>query len=80
MATQKITPFLWFDGKAEEAVNFYTSIFSAAPGGKNSKVGGTARYDEEGSKAAGRPKGSVMTVSFQLDGQEFVALKWGPGV
>jgi predicted 3-demethylubiquinone-9 3-methyltransferase (glyoxalase superfamily) len=72
MATQKITPFLWFDDQAEEAVNFYTSIF------KNSKIGSTARYNEEGAKAAGRPKGSVMTASFQLEGQEFVALNGGP--
>ena len=70
--TQKITPFLWFDNQAEEAVNFYTSIF------ENSKIGSAARYDEEGSKAAGRPKGSVMTVAFQLAGQDFVALNGGP--
>ena len=69
---QKITPFLWFDNQAEEAVNFYTSIF------ENSKIGSAARYDEEGSKAAGRPKGSVMTVAFQLAGQDFVALNGGP--
>jgi predicted 3-demethylubiquinone-9 3-methyltransferase (glyoxalase superfamily) len=69
---QKITPFLWFDDKAEEAANFYVSIF------KNSKVGGITRYGEEGEKAAGRPKGSVMTVEFQLDGQEFVGLNGGP--
>ena len=69
---QKITPFLWFDDKAEEAVNFYMSIF------KNSKVGAITRYDEAGEKAAGRPKGSVMTVEFQLEGQEFVALNGGP--
>jgi predicted 3-demethylubiquinone-9 3-methyltransferase (glyoxalase superfamily) len=69
---QKITPFLWFDNQAEEAVNFYTSIF------ENSKIGSAARYDEEGSKAAGRPKGSVMTVAFQLVGQDFVALNGGP--
>jgi predicted 3-demethylubiquinone-9 3-methyltransferase (glyoxalase superfamily) len=74
MATikQKITPFLWFDNQAEEAVNFYTSIF------KNSKIGAISRYDEAGAKAAGRPKGSVMIASFQLDGQEFVALNGGP--
>jgi len=70
--TQKITPFLCFDNQAEEAVNFYTSIF------ENSKIGSAARYDEEGSKAAGRPKGSVMTVAFQLAGQDFVALNGGP--
>jgi predicted 3-demethylubiquinone-9 3-methyltransferase (glyoxalase superfamily) len=69
---QKITPFLWFDDKAEEAVNFYLSIF------KNSKITGTTRYDEAASKAAGRPAGSVMTVEFQLEGQEFVALNGGP--
>src|SRR6266536_2621121 len=69
---QKITPFLWFDNQAEEAVNFYCSIF------KNSKTGKVARYDESGSKAAGRPVGSVMTASFQLEGQEFVALNGGP--
>lgn len=74
MATikQKITPFLWFDTQAEEAVNFYTSIF------KNSKKGAVTRYDDAGAQAAGRPKGSVMTASFQLDGQEFVALNGGP--
>src|SRR5205807_9535432 len=69
---QKITPFLWFDDKAEQAATFYTSIF------KNSKIGKLARYDESGEKASGRPKGSVMTVEFELDGQEFVALNGGP--
>jgi predicted 3-demethylubiquinone-9 3-methyltransferase (glyoxalase superfamily) len=69
---QKITPFLWFDNQAEEAANFYVSIF------KNSKVGGTTRYDEAGAKAAGRPVGTAMTVEFELDGQEFVALNGGP--
>src|SRR5438105_4180284 len=69
---QKITPFLWFDNQAEEAVNFYCSIF------KNSKTGSVARYDEEGAKAAQRPKGSVMTAAFELEGQEFVALNGGP--
>jgi predicted 3-demethylubiquinone-9 3-methyltransferase (glyoxalase superfamily) len=69
---QKITPFLWFDHQAEEAANFYASIF------RNSKVGHVARYDEAGTKASGRPKGSAMTVAFQLDGQDFVALNGGP--
>ena len=69
---QRITPFLWFDNQAEEAVQFYTSIF------KNSRIGKTARYDEAGAKASGRPAGSVMTVEFQLEGQEFVALNGGP--
>lgn len=70
---QKITPFLWFDNKAEEAANFYVSVFSAA-GGKNSKVMGVTRYGEEGPG----PKGTVMIVSFQLNGQEFIALNGGP--
>jgi predicted 3-demethylubiquinone-9 3-methyltransferase (glyoxalase superfamily) len=69
---QRITPFLWFDDQAEEAVSFYVSIF------KNAKIGAVSRYDEETSKAAGRPKGSVMTITFELDGQEFVALNGGP--
>jgi predicted 3-demethylubiquinone-9 3-methyltransferase (glyoxalase superfamily) len=70
--TQRITPFLWFDHQAEEAVNFYLSIF------KNSKIRTLARYDEAGAKASGRPAGSVMTIAFELDGQEFVALNGGP--
>ncbi len=65
---QKITPFLWFDDKAEEAANFYTSIF------KNSKVGTVTRYGEAGPG----PRGTVMIVTFQLHGQEFVALNGGP--
>ena len=70
--TQKITPFLWFDDKAEKAAKFYTSIF------KNSKIGNITRYDEEATGPTGRPAGSVMTVDFQLGGQEFVALNGGP--
>src|SRR3989440_13077441 len=66
--TQRITPFLWFDNQAEEAMNFYVSIF------KNSKTGTVTRYGETGTGA----KGSVMTASFTLDGQEFVALNEGP--
>lgn len=69
---QKITPCLWFDGKAEEAVNFYVSIF------RNSKIGSISRYGEEGANISGRPKGTVMTVTFQLEGQEFMALNGGP--
>lgn len=69
---QKITPFLWFDSNAEEAVNLYVSIF------KNSKVGKVTRYDEASSKAAGRPEGSVMTMEFQLEGQNFTAINAGP--
>jgi predicted 3-demethylubiquinone-9 3-methyltransferase (glyoxalase superfamily) len=76
------TPCLWFDDKAEEAANFYVSVFSAVRGsgsaGKNSKIVNVSRYGEEGAKASGRPKGSVMTVLFQLHGQEFLALNGGP--
>jgi len=69
---QKITPFLWFDSQAEEAANFYVSIF------KNSKVVSVNRYGEAAAKASGRPKGSVMTIGFALDGQNFTALNGGP--
>jgi predicted 3-demethylubiquinone-9 3-methyltransferase (glyoxalase superfamily) len=69
---QKITPFLWFDGQAEEAVKFYASIF------KNSKVGRTLRYDENAAKAADGPVGSVLTIEFEIEGQKFVALNGGP--
>lgn len=69
---QKITPFLWFDDKAEEAANFYASIF------RNSRIVSVSRYSDEGAKASGRPKGSAMTVDFQLNGQKFVALNGGP--
>jgi predicted 3-demethylubiquinone-9 3-methyltransferase (glyoxalase superfamily) len=65
---QKITPFLWFDGKAEEAMNFYVSVF------KNSKVGRVTRYGEAGPG----PKGTVMSATFVLEGQEFYALNGGP--
>ena len=65
---QKITPFLWFDGRAEEAMNHYISIF------KNSKVMSVTRYGDAGPGA----KGTVMTVAFQLEGQDFVALNGGP--
>jgi predicted 3-demethylubiquinone-9 3-methyltransferase (glyoxalase superfamily) len=65
---QKITPFLWFDNQAEEAMNFYVSIF------KNSKAGRVTRYGEAGPG----PKGTVMSATFQLDGQEFFALNGGP--
>jgi len=65
---QKITPFLWFDHQAEEAARFYTSLF------KNSRIEAVTRYGDAGPG----PKGSVMTVSFELDGQTFVALNGGP--
>ena len=65
---QKITPFLWFNDNAEEAAKFYTSIF------KHSKLGNIARYGETGPG----PKGSVMSVTFQIEGQDFIALNGGP--
>src|SRR5687767_2283632 len=68
MISQKITPFLWFDKEAEEAMNFYTSVF------KNSKVLSVTRWGEAGPG----PKGSVMTAAFELEGVEFVALNAGP--
>jgi predicted 3-demethylubiquinone-9 3-methyltransferase (glyoxalase superfamily) len=71
-STQKITPFLWFDDQAEEAVKFYTGIF------KNSRVLKIARYTEAGQEVHRRPPGSAMTVSFELEGQAFTALNGGP--
>jgi len=65
---QKITPFLWFDGQAEQAANFYVSIY------KNSQIGTVRRYGEAGPG----PKGSVMSVEFSLGGEEFIALNGGP--
>jgi predicted 3-demethylubiquinone-9 3-methyltransferase (glyoxalase superfamily) len=79
---QKITPCLWFDSNAEEAVNFYVSIFStrggSASGGKNSKIGRIARYGEAGREIHGRPAGSIMTIEFEINGQTFTALNGGP--
>lgn len=68
---QKFTPCLWFDSKAEEAAGFYTSIF------KNSQITAVTRYGDAGAEASGRPKGTVMTVAFELDGQEYLALNGG---
>jgi predicted 3-demethylubiquinone-9 3-methyltransferase (glyoxalase superfamily) len=69
---QRITPCLWFDDQAEEAAKFYVSIF------KNSRMGPITRYGEAGAQVSGRPKGSVMTVTFEIENQEFVALNGGP--
>ena len=66
--TQKITPFLWFDNNAEEAMNFYISVFN------NSKIATVTRYGDAGPG----PKGSVLTAAFELEGQKFVALNGGP--
>ena len=70
--SQRITPCLWFDDQAEEAVAFYTGIF------KSSKIVAVSRYGEAGKEIHGRPAGSVMTVAFELDGQTFTALNGGP--
>lgn len=69
---QKITPCLWFDSDAEEAVSFYTAIF------KKSKIGKISRYGEAGHEIHGKPAGTVMAIEFELDGQAFTALNGGP--
>lgn len=69
---QKITTFLWFDTQAEEAAQFYVSVF------KNSEIKSVSRYPAEGEEVTGKPAGAVMTVEFQLDGQDFIALNGGP--
>lgn len=71
-SVQKITPFLWFDGQAEEAVKFYISIFS------DSRIVSTSRYDEASAQASGQSEGSVMIVAFELEGQQFTAINGGP--
>jgi predicted 3-demethylubiquinone-9 3-methyltransferase (glyoxalase superfamily) len=70
--SQKITPCLWFDDQAEEAVEFYTTIF------RNSRIVKTTRYGEAGYDVHGKPAGTVMAVAFELDGQAFTALNGGP--
>jgi predicted 3-demethylubiquinone-9 3-methyltransferase (glyoxalase superfamily) len=72
MKNQTITPCLWFDHQAEEAANLYTSIF------KNSRIGQISRYGKEGFEIHRKKAGTVMVVSFQLDGQNFIALNGGP--
>ena len=69
---QKITPFLWFDGQAEDAANFYTSVF------KNSKIDRIFRHTEETAEKLDHPVGSVLTIEFEIEGQKFVALNGGP--
>jgi predicted 3-demethylubiquinone-9 3-methyltransferase (glyoxalase superfamily) len=71
---QKITPWLWLDDQAEEAVEFYTAIF------RHSKIVQVARYGEAGHEVHGKPAGTVMSVAFELDGQAFIALNGGPMV
>lgn len=72
MANLKLTPCLWFDKEAEEAANFYVSVF------KNSKIDGISYYTKEGFDIHGMPAGTVLTVSFQLDGNSFTAMNGGP--
>jgi predicted 3-demethylubiquinone-9 3-methyltransferase (glyoxalase superfamily) len=69
---QRITPCLWFNDNAETAVKFYTAIFT------NSKINTVTHDGEAGSRASGRPVGTVMTIAFQLEGQDFLALNGGP--
>ena len=69
---QKIIACLWFDHQAEEAVSFYTSIFH------NSRIDAVTHYSEGAAEASGRPKGTVMTILFRLEGQDFLALNGGP--
>ena len=71
-----ITTCLWFDTKAEEAASFYVSVF--AEGGRSAKIGKIARYGEAGAKVSRQWKGTVMTVEFELDGQDFLGLNGGP--
>lgn len=76
---KKITPFFWFENKAEEAASFYVSVFNGNPNRKSgSKVGKSSKYGEAGAKVSGMPAGTVMVVSFELEGQEFSALNGGP--
>jgi predicted 3-demethylubiquinone-9 3-methyltransferase (glyoxalase superfamily) len=70
--TQKITPHLWFDKEAEEAANFYVSIF------KDSKILNVSRYGEAGQEVHGQKPGTAMTVAFELNGQQFIGLNAGP--
>jgi predicted 3-demethylubiquinone-9 3-methyltransferase (glyoxalase superfamily) len=72
ITTQKITPCLWFDTEAEEAANFYVSIF------KDSEIRSVNRYGKEGYEVHGKPAGSVMAVEFEIEGQKFVGLNGGP--
>ena len=72
IAAQKITPCLWFDTEAEQAANFYVSVF------KNSRIDKIARYGKEGHEIHGKAAGSVMAVEFELSGQKFAALNGGP--
>src|SRR5687768_11142349 len=72
ISVNKITPCLWFDTEAEQAANFYVSIF------RNSKIASVNRYNKAGKEVHGKPAGSVMTVEFEIEGQKFVALNGGP--
>lgn len=71
-----ITTCLWFDGQAEEAANFYVGVF--AEGRRSAKIGKIARYGDSGAKVSGQPKGTAMTVEFELDCNKFLGLNGGP--
>lgn len=78
MENQKITPFFWFDHEAEEAADFYVSVFNGNPGRKMpSKIGQVNRYDEHAAAVSGQPAGSVLTIAFELEGIPFTALNGG---
>jgi predicted 3-demethylubiquinone-9 3-methyltransferase (glyoxalase superfamily) len=72
MNIQKITPFFWFNNQAEEAANFYVSVF------KNSRIVSISRYDKHSAEASGQPEGSVLVIAFELEGQLFNAINGGP--
>lgn len=72
MTLQRITPFLWFDHRVEEAVNFYVAVF------RDSRIGRITRYGEAGQDVHGQKPGTVMTIDFELEGQKFAALNGGP--
>lgn len=75
---QRITPFIWFEKGAEEAVKYYVGVFSAYF--KNTKITETTYYDEASAKASGQPVGSALVVAFTIDGQQFTALNGGPSL
>ncbi len=74
----KITTCLWFEKDTEEAVNFYVDLFNQAGHGHSAKMGVMTHYDEASAKVSGQPEGSILTMTFELDGQEFMALNGGP--
>lgn len=78
MSTSKISPHLWYDSQAEEAVDLYVSIFSNSPYGKPARIKSVIRYPHVGQEITGKKPGSVMNIIFELEGQEFYAINGGP--